>query len=337
MSTEVASTLTSGAGKVGRYFAVVSVLPATVLVIYTYGLARVGWSDSVRWSAVGEVGATELLLVSFVALVIALALNPLQFALIQVLEGYWGTSRLAVEIALVRTMHHRRRREALVARGSRPAQWLGRNADAVLKEGSAPPALVRAAIVAAEYQRALASYPDQHDEIMPTRLGNVLRRYERSVGTAYGLDPITTIPRLAMVGGEREIGYVQNQRVQLELAIRTTFVALLATLVTIAVMWRHGSWLLLALIPYAAAFLTYRGAVAIAHEYGTSLAVLTDLSRFDLYERLHLSHPKDTVDERNTNAILMAVLNHQQHTLQYEPPGPVCPHTLLAREPPTDQ
>ncbi len=323
MSADVASTLSSGAAKVGRYFTVVSLLPATVLVVYVYGLVQIGGSDRVRWSALADINLAEVLLASFGAVVIALALNPLQFALIQVMEGYWGTSRLAVELATARTMYHRRRKSNLEDGDQLPAQWLGKDTTLALRSESAPPELVRAAIVAAESRRALASYPQYLDEVMPTRLGNVLRRYERLVGRAYELDPITAVPRLAMVGGEREIGYVQNQRVQLELAIRTTFVALLAALTTVLVMWRHGLWLLLALVPYTVAFLAYRGAVAVAHEYGTSVAVLTELSRFDLYARLHLPHPNTTADERITNATLRKVFDHRQETLAYQKPPPV--------------
>jgi hypothetical protein len=188
-----------------------------------------------------------------------------------------------------------------------------------LELGSVPPALVNAAIVAAESQRALASYPDL-PEILPTRLGNVLRRYEKKVGRPYKIDPLTAIPRIAMVSGNREVAYVQNQRVQLELAIRTAFVALCATGVTVILMGRHGLWLLLAIVPYTVAYFAYRGAVALAHEYGTSLAVLTDLGRFELYKRMGLKLPEDTAHERAMNRNLIQMFSFEQVSLPYSEP-----------------
>jgi hypothetical protein len=73
-------------------------------------------------------------------------------------------------------------------------------------------------------------------------------------------------------------------------------------------MWYHGFWLLLALAPYAVSYATYRGAVVVAHEYGTALAVLIDLNRFALYDRLHLNAPDSLTDEKKLNSMLTSIL-----------------------------
>lgn len=322
MSTSVVGTIASGAGKVGSYFTVVSALPATVFMTYVYVLVEVAWSGPVRWSALAEAPWYGILLAGLAAFTLALALNPLQFHLIQLFEGYWGTSTLGVELAKLRVLRHRRRYFEHEAASTAAEEEVAQAGVATLDVAGAPPRLIRAAIAGAASRRAAEAYPEAAD-ILPTRLGNVLRTYERSVGDAYGIDPLIAVPRLAMVAGDREVAYVQNQRTQLELALRTSLMGLLATAVTLAVMSRHGLWLLLALVPYAVAYLSYRGAVALAHEYGGSLAVLIDLSRMELYRRMGLPQPKSTEAERAMNTKLMRIFAADTAaSLPYDPQPP---------------
>ena len=65
---------------------------------------------------------------------------------------------------------------------------------------------------------------------------------------------------------------------------------------------------MLGLAPYAVAYLAYRGSVTIAQEYGTALAVLVELNRFTLYERLRLDVPKSLKAERKLGDRLTNVL-----------------------------
>lgn len=308
VSTDVVAAVGGGAGKIGRYFTVVSALPAAVFVSYMYLLLQTGaLTGPVRWSALAQFHPEHLVVLGIAALVLALALNPLQFTLIQLVEGYWGTSALARELMVVRTMHHRRRRQKLSARQSAATMAVADLKQLQLSNQVLEIERLRQVIIAAEAQRLRGSYPEGPDEVLPTRLGNVLRRYETGAGRRYGVDPLVAVPRLAMVADDRELSYVENQRVQLELAIRTASLAFAASIITVLVMSRHGLWIGLALAPYAVACLTYRGAVAVAHEYGTSLAVLIDLSRFALYDRMRIPSPPDSAVETLDNAALMNV------------------------------
>lgn len=128
--------------------------------------------------------------------------------------------------------------------------------------------------------------------------------------------------------------------------------ALMATALTVLFMWRNGPWLLLALVPYALAFASYRGAVVVAHEYGTAVAVLIDLNRFALYERMHLPSSGDLEEEKEHNRNLVNVLRldnlfvrkrlRDEAFLDYvHPPAPVpvvpvspAPGTPFAPQPP---
>ncbi|MEV6301981.1 hypothetical protein AB0M02_21385 [Actinoplanes sp. NPDC051861] len=298
----------AGAGRIGRYFTVVSALPATVFVTYVYLLVRVtDWFGPVDWSRIADFKPQELVVLGVAALVVALALNPLQLPLIQLFEGYWGTSTLAVRLAAIRTAHHDRRRITLEVRAGRARQTLDRDESSF-----------RWLIEEAESQRVGRGYPDRH-RLLPTRLGNALRRWEDAITRPYGLDPLVAVPRLAMVARQPEIAYLENQRVQLELAIRTTFLSLIASVLTVALFVRSGPWLLFACAPYAAGYLAYRGAVSLASEYGTALAVLTEMNRFRLYDRLHLIRPQTTDEERVRNRALVELFKlSDKRSVRYE-------------------
>src|SRR4051794_3179031 len=111
VSLDVVAAAGSGAGRVGRYFTVVSALPSSVFFLYVYVLAKTGaWGGHLRWESVATLDPGQLLLVGVAALVLALVLNPVQVGLVRLFEGYWGATSFGRQLAVMRTMHHRRRR-----------------------------------------------------------------------------------------------------------------------------------------------------------------------------------------------------------------------------------
>ncbi len=84
--------------------------------------------------------------------------------------------------------------------------------------------------------------------------------------------------------------------------------SIFATAIAIAFLWHHGPWLLIALVPYVVAYLSYRGAVVVAHEYGSAVSTMIDLDRFALYDYLRLPRPPSTSAERRMNALLMELI-----------------------------
>jgi hypothetical protein len=310
----VAAGLLSGVGavsnRVGRYFTVVSALPSAALVTYVYVLVRTGaWSGSVNWAAaVQQFHLADLALLTVVSFVAALALHPLQFAMLQVLEGYWGTTAPWRWFAVLRIMYHRHRCEFLDETGTR-ARMAIRDGQVDMTADIA--SALEAELLSAESQRLRASYPEDIDQILPTRLGNVLRRYEMSAGSPYGLNVIPALPRLAMVARPAEVEYLQNQRIQMELAARTSLLAMVAAVLTAVFMWRHPAWMLIAVVPYVIGYAAYRGAVTVAHEYGTAMAVLAELNRFSLYDRLQLPRPVNIDAELDLNARLMNAFGYR--------------------------
>lgn len=85
-------------------------------------------------------------------------------------------------------------------------------------------------------------------------------------------------------------------------------VSFLATIIAVVFLMTDGLWLLVSLIPYALAYIAYRGAVAAADEYATAVTTVIDLDRFQLYESLRIDAPRDIKEERAANVRLMKFL-----------------------------
>jgi hypothetical protein len=167
----------------GVRFRFVSLLPVAVLALYILALV---WSGApsrspdlraVLTHAKHVEGWTAFLL-ALTVVIIALIAEPLQIALVRLLEGYWGQSRAGRLLAAPGRAYHRARRNRL-DRAQR-------------RQGGAPPAPAEVRETAA---RKLSSYPPA-GAILPTKLGNILRAAEYRAGSRYGLDAITAWPRL---------------------------------------------------------------------------------------------------------------------------------------------
>jgi len=309
---------------VGRYFAVVSFMPSLLLVSWLLLLTGTGawtgppdWSRSVR--SLTNVTVSGVVVFVLVALAVAALLHPLQFALVQVLEGYWGTSTFAMRLRAVRTEAHDRRRDRLMELAMAAA---GRDRTI-------------ARVAHAEAERELSYLPDS-ENMMPTRLGNVLRRHEYDAGQEYALPVLTFAGQLAHVAPPEQVRYVNDQRTALDLAVKCCLIGLLGTVAAVVLLWQHGLWMIVALVPYLVAYGSYRGAVVVAHGYGRALQDLVVLNRFALYERLRLPMPVDTAHERTTNTTLFALTEEHspEESVTYEHPVVQPVHDCHCQRPP---
>ncbi|MBV9013411.1 MAG: hypothetical protein JO272_15470 [Pseudonocardiales bacterium] len=333
MTAPEASNPTSAlAATVGRYFTVVSLVPSLLLVAFITVLARSGaWSHEPDFGVgIGAltrlgVGGTFVLILS--ALALGAVLHPLQFALVQFLEGYWGVSSFWGALRENRIRHHAARSQDLDLRIASETIKLGQVED---NDGKVSPsnltdlelAYHSAEKVAAERLRSI--YPANSYHIMPTRLGNVLRAAETRAGAAVGLDIINFAPHLMMVARREHAAYVNDQRTALDLAIRTCLVCLLGFAAALLYLWPHKLWLLISLVPFGSAWLCYQGAVAAAQEYGAALRMLLDLNRFAMYEQMRLPLPLSTAGERKTVWALKALNSdpNNEYSVRYRHPSP---------------
>ena len=177
-----------------------------------------------------------------------------------------------------------------------------------------------------EARRLAQSYPNEGRRVMPTRLGNVLRHFEETVGKTYGLDILQVAPHLTMVAPPEQVAYVRDAREEMDAAIGLCVASLLATLMSVGLLLTDRAWMLASLLPYSLAYVAYRGAVAAAAEYGSALSVMVDLGRFALYENLRLVMPTGLVQEREKNVDLTSLLDSQKpdkpdHDVPYHHPA----------------
>lgn len=307
--SEVTSTVSA---TIGRYFNLVSFVPAAIFACFVVILAVSGsWTGPPHWAAafnaISRASIGDILLFLGAAVLLGLILHPLQFPLVQLYEGYWGNSRLARKVRLTRAEEHAK----VAHHAARSAKAIGDRLE--LTDGVAGDRVgLWATGLHVEYARIRDNYPapapGAHWPYMPTRLGNVLRRYELLAGAPYGIRSVQAIPYLALVAEERDVRYLDDQRATLDLVVGLSAMSFAACAAAVLFLWNDGLWLLVALIPYLLGYLLYRGSVAVAHEYGLAMATLIALNRTALYRRLGLAFPRNADAERARNRASLSYL-----------------------------
>jgi hypothetical protein len=157
--------------------------------------------------------------------------------------------------------------------------------------------LLKAGKMSEVYQR----YPLAVDDVMPTRLGNVLRASERYPFDRYGANAIIVWPRLYMVLPDSVIATSAQARASLEfqlvLAALGVLFSVLSGVYLVAI--TAAAWL------FATAFwggalvavFAYQASLAAAAVYAESLRAAFDLYRLDALTHLQLPRPTNATDE----------------------------------------
>lgn len=334
--------------RVGRYFTLVSLIPSLFLVLWSYILIASGAPSEKPTVhnveiALSHWSVSKVITIVLVSFAVAMILHPLQFVTTQLLEGYWGTTALAVAAMQLRIVHYRKRQRGLQKKaavsqdaltekcleilrkqqGYRP-EWetdsdkLDGRIDNILKSRRGD-RLMGYVIAQQEALDHADDYPPDSKRILPTELGNALRRFEDSAGKQYGLDAITIAPHLHLVAPDRHRNYLMDAREGMDAAIRICTVGLAATALTMGFFFTRGLWLLWALLPYSISYLAYRGAISAARGYGGVIRTVIDLNRFRLYSELGLDLPRDIAEERESNGKLMKILDGKQAPIRYRP------------------
>ena len=180
--------VTNAGSRIGRYFGLVSALPSAALVVFVYLLVLTGaWTAGPNWAAafraLADVDLGTIAALSLLSIVVALVLHPLQFALVQLYEGYWGVSDAGRRAALARSTRYWKH----VFSVRQIYHYLNGvlHADADAEDDRSANWRHNAWAVTAQVDGA---FPRRSAEFMPTRLGNVLRHYELQAGAPFGLN-----------------------------------------------------------------------------------------------------------------------------------------------------
>jgi hypothetical protein len=299
---------TQAAGDLGVRFNLVGVLPTTLLVTWVAALVASGAPSSSPDGSelidhLEALSGTDLVLLGAAVIVVALILQPLQLALVRLLEGYWGRGALGRGLSRPLVERHRRRRHVLTRAST---------AEGAAPEGDTAVAMADAA------QRLRRRYPPEPVPLLPSALGNVLRAAEYRAGRPYGLDAVLAWPRLYPLLAPSVRAMVDDLRLQLDLAARFTAMFVLAAVASAALLATHGWWLLVPAGALLLALVSYRGAVAAAGAYGGAVEVAFDLTHLELRKALHLGRPPDRDAERAANRALTDFFAGIPTPLEYE-------------------
>ena len=259
--------------------------------------------------------------IAFLALLsvgLGVIIHPIQFAVVQFFEGYWGITLIAQAIRARRIRHY----QCLCQQLSSERLYTWKKLNYLRAVGDKDP-VIRAQLLSRrdEAIRIGGNFPSAINKVMPTRLGNVLRRAESLAGRQYGMDALQVVPQLLLIAPSNHVDYVNDQRTQLDLAVRMTLISAAASATAVVFLWPYRFWVLVAVIPYALAYLSYRGAVIAGGHYGSALDTLINLDRFALYEQLHLQLPATTAGERLTNAKMARLFRYAPGSIEYEHPA----------------
>lgn len=322
---------------VGRYFGIVSTIPSVILAAWLYLLLASG-------AASGDPTVAELAEHSpfehpeYLGAAVALALlfafvgHPLQFAMVQLMEGYWGTSQFARNLGeelILRQLNRLGRARTLGDDGEDLEDSLPEvsslsqhvNARALQEQPTTGRQAVRSQLMRITARIATNKYPNEPIHVMPTALGNTLRRHEMLAGAAVGLPVLSWATHIGLVANPAHNRYINDRRTEMDLAVRMSFSSVIAAVVTVTLLWDNGWWATATLIPYLVAWLSYQGAISSADAYGAALCAWVDLSRIRLYQALALEPAATITDEKKRNDKLQGLLTGVAVDL------PLRPHT----------
>lgn len=311
-----AKVLESFGGKLAEQWVATMLTPAFIFWLggFVTALQRLGWNVLItRYTAYPEplqigilVGALCIVTAS------AFAIQRFDTPIIRFLEGYWY--RWLQPVRQVRIAHYRHHKQALIqqsqtlrnleaqqkerfqalktiieTQGATTLNQVERDEYRQLNEHLLTPTQQEAL---ARVRLALHNLPANID-LMPTRLGNIMRTAERRSLKKYGLDAVICWPRLWLLLPEAARKDLQNARADLNNAARLWFWSILF------LVWAgFGAWWAIPLGILSALFAYYTWAIAAAETYGALIEAAFDLYRYLLYENLRWQLPNDPQEEK---------------------------------------
>ncbi|MFF7103462.1 hypothetical protein ACFY9X_25095 [Streptomyces nigra] len=320
----------------GARFGLLNVLPGALLVTVTTVLARAHAYDLDRPVDLGDVlpdeaGTGAVLGFALAALVGGILLRPFERVLVQQVEGYWDAPSPLARLRGAAVELHRRRRDNAAAR-IQLVEWkpleFQHGVSTLRSLSDQERRMRRRERALTRDERIVDGYPDDkttsaaeqrihRSELMPTRLGNVLRRGERLAGDRYGLDSMVAYPRIYPYVSER---LAEAMARNLELLTTTVSLSVsfgLLSAITLPLLVRLDLWSLVPLAAFGLSVLAYRGALITAAYAGTVFSTVFDVHRFDLAAAMRYALPRTAAEEFELNQSLTRYLSKaESHTLQ---------------------
>ncbi|NMO57826.1 hypothetical protein HH310_42520 [Actinoplanes sp. TBRC 11911] len=296
----------------GERFSLVSLLPTTLLVTYVafLGTSGVYSGEKVDLDSLAQTvgkNAGWAILAVFGVFVISVLLRPLQITLVWILEGYWENTpvlKWAEPFAIER--HLRRRHTAEV----QADQYLDNvRDDPRLQSIVSDRRRLRAHVIrTSRAEQRVGQYPEDRPDgdirLMPTMLGNALRKGEDDAGDRYGLDFPVIAPRLYPHLSDKINAEIIRNLDVVESGAALTTVFFFAAVASVPLVWRADEWSFAAPAALLLAVLAHLGTLRTARDHGLLLASAVDLHRFDMIAKLHYKLPSTPHEEWDFNRSL---------------------------------
>jgi hypothetical protein len=236
-------------------------------------------------------------------LLLAIMLRPFQVVAVQFLEGYWRRRGLLEGLAV--ELHARRLTTSLAREQVTPESSGSEDFETVAMDSQRAR---RIAQMRSRAGRVAGSYPAAVADLLPTSLGNVLRRAETSAGERYGLGTVITYPRLYPHISARLDAEMTIQLDLIDTMAAFTLVFGCEAFATAPLVVRVDGWSLLPVAFVFFSLIAYRGARRAAQSYAVRLATSYDLHRFDMLQAMHRPLPNNASQEYSDNSKLTAFL-----------------------------
>jgi hypothetical protein len=273
--------LGNAATSVSPRFNLVSLAPSALLATAVGALAASGAFAGVPslHLLIARSGKVNVFIASVIFLLVfsaALVLHPFQLLLVRILEGYWDDVPVLRKLRYVGIEINRRRRWEVNVLENR--KDVGHRL-----------------------------YPPKTVDLLPTRLGNVLRSAERQAGRRYGFsNAVAIMPMIYPSISSSLAESIDDTRNDLDMACRMCAVLWTIALVagcTLAfdgaVSASAGAWLAVPVTAAVFGIFSYRAAIRCAEDYGRILYYIFDLHRRDFIRAFGYVPPESPEDERN--------------------------------------
>lgn len=159
--------------------------------------------------------------------------------------------------------------------------------------------------LAADYDQR---YPPKDSQIMPSRLGNILRAAEAYPQSRYHVDAVALWPRMVWAMDKEYMMNVDTANDQCSFLLNSSFLSGVFTLMSWAAsiyVWLFPSkafssiaYLLTGVITLIIAWFFYTASLLNVNKYGNLIRSSYDLFRFNLLEKLHLKLPVNIEEEK---------------------------------------
>ena len=296
------SALSSGAASFGRIL-LVSLLPNGLLAVAIWAFVRAGsFSGRSDWKAVAasvqHANTTVLFLFVGAIIVLAVILQPFQIGMVRILEGYWPDVPVISRLTSLFVEHHQRRIGDLqnstldvIAPADDENAPIGQRVQARRDFLAKSAAKARA-------ERRLSRYPFYGDvDLLPTSLGNALRTGETTAGERYGLDTLSSWPRVYPNISSRLAESADSARDALDGSVNLCVTFFFLAIISAAAAYHNPGAVWIPILALLLMAMTYAGAISAAVSYNEILRTAYDLHRFDMVKALHYKLPDTGPEE----------------------------------------